>query len=1009
MLLALNGANWEEDPEATRTPGKSVGGELFFRRRLQLTVTKSEGDVQVDVDAPPSPPRSVEQDISEVATPQPRVAQLRSSLGRAEEGLAGYAYTSPAFVKRLRLSGESFLDSAFDPFAEEDGGRTTFGRGTNWRYAAGTPSPTKDTSAAFDRAERESPLRAQSATTPTTNEDEEISTQMPPPPRPKLQLPTASPPPVGSAMDEQDGPSTPKLHPVRSPTLPLPSPFPVDGFTQSHFPEPATPTRPEAQTAKVSDSFQDMTEYGNDVPMSNLARDSHIPQTGPAEEAFSRTEAPEHITSQPQTPTKIPLTTGFGFGFDGATASPVLQQKVSPQEVEKERVMAQTYRSLFGFTGSSAAQEQVLESPTGTAQMLSELEKQRLDASNQVAEDQAVTKATIEQDAMFETNEVSAIKTQATSLKPREDHRLPAPPDEVEVIEIESSSEEESEAEDEVPDEPPPSIEVQAIPVGSRLKSPETPDTYQDSQTADLMASQQYGGELAPSRDPITGLERQHTDDSMVDAFIEPEILYPELPPAEPQPRQDSPENEVNATPAQGGMSQPAEPEPEQTQIMQQTLQQPSYPSLPMSPSNSQSMDGMAPQTALEIPDAMSSMLPPTPQLTQVESSTTHLEEMLPTEQPVSQELSYEDIIGLQEQASGEPVAAEKKRATMIETAQDHVMEESQPPEQPHVEIPAALKEHEIVGKARQDGMEESQVPEQPQFETPAASKEPSEPGRMTRARAKKANRVSIIPDAISSYFSPKRSSGVVASDKETDVPTEAADTTTNGHVSVPTKQINLTNGFSTPLSYFTPLARLDSLLNPSSQGAYGSTNTVDVLAVVTESTTDPAHAKAGPKDYYTLFRIADSSLAPPTDLRVEVFRPYKNTLPAAKQGDVVLLRAFAVKSRKRQPYLLSSDASAWCVFRYPTPSNKAGGKGGKRKPKWALRSGEEDGEDVSEEMKGPPVEFGDEERGHARGLREWWEFTLNVNGKEDVDGTRDFDGRPGRNGHVAVAAGAKL
>ena len=996
-------------PEATRTPGKSVGGELFFRRRLQLTVAKSEGDVQVDVDAPPSPPRSVEQDISEVATPQPRVAKLRSSLGRAEEGLAGYAYTSPAFVKRLRLSGESFLDPAFDPFAEDDGGRTTFGRGTNWRYAAGTPSPTKDTPSVF---EQESPVRAHSATTPPTNEDEEVSTQMPPPPRPKLQLPAASPPPVENTMDGQDGPSTPKLHPVRSPTLPLPSPFPVDGFTQSHFPEPATPTRPEAQAQHGSDLSKYTTQHGDDAIMVDVAPSVQTSQTEHTEQAVPPVKTAAHILSHPTTPTKIPVTTGFGFGFDGATASPASQLKVSPQEVEKERVMAQTYRSLFGFTGPSAAQEQVLESPTGTDQMLSELEKQRLAASNQVAEDQALTEAHVEQDAMFETNEVSAIKTQATSLKPREDHRLPAPPDEVEVIEIESSSEEESEAEGEMPDDRPPSIELQAIPVGSRSKSPEIPETYQDSQAADLIMSQQPHDQVAPpelSQDNITASERQHTNDSMLDAFIEPEILYPELPPAEPQPQQDPPENEVNATSSQPDMSQSVELGLEQTQILQQTLQQPSYPSLPMSPSNSQSIDGVVPQTALDIPDAMRSMLPPTPQLTQVESSTTHLEEMLPTELPVSQELSYEDIITLQEQASGEPVAAEKRQVEMIETAQDHLMEESQPPAQPQLETPAASKEHEIVEMPPQDVMEESQVPEQPQFETPAPSKEQAEPGRMTRARAKKANRVSIIPDAISSYFSPKRSSGVGASEKETEVPTEPADTTTNGHISSPTKQIKLTNGFSTPLSYFTPLARLDSLLNPSSQGTYGSTNTVDVLAVVTENTTDPLRAKAGPKDYYTLFRIADSSLAPQTDLRVEVFRPYKNTLPAAKQGDVVLLRAFAVKSRKRQPYLLSSDASAWCVFRYPIPSNKADGKGGKRKPKWALRSGEEDGEDVSEEMKGPPVEFGEEERRHARDLREWWELTRNVNGKEDVDGTRDFDGRAGRNGQVAVAAGAML
>jgi hypothetical protein len=244
----------------------------------------------------------------------------------------------------------------------------------------------------------------------------------------------------------------------------------------------------------------------------------------------------------------------------------------------------------------------------------------------------------------------------------------------------------------------------------------------------------------------------------------------------------------------------------------------------------------------------------------------------------------------------------------------------------------------------------------------------------------------------------------VVASEQEADKPIETPDVTTNGHVSAPTKQIQLTNGFSTPLSYFTPLARLDSLLNPPSQGAYGSINTVDVLAVVTESTTEPVRAKAGPKDHYTIFRITDSSLSPQSSLRVEVFRPFKNTLPAAKEGDVVLLRAFAVKSRKRQPYLLSGDASAWCVFRYPKQSNTKAGAGGKGKPKWALKLGDDVGDGaVSEEVKGPPVEFGNEERGHARDLRLWWELTSNGNDTQDIDGMAET------NGHVAVSAGAKL
>ena len=972
VLLALNGANWEEDPEATRTPGKSVGGELFFRRRLQLTVAKSEGDVQVNVDATSSPPRSMEEDMAEIATPQPRVGQLRSSLGKAVESLPGYAYTSPAFVKRLRLSGESFLDSAFDPFAEDDGQRTTFARGTNWRYAAGTPSPTKDTSVVFDNTEQESPVQAQPRTGPATNEVEEVSMKMPPPPQPKLQLPSASPPPAEQITDEQDGPSTPKLHPVRSPTLPLPSPFPVEGFMQSPFSQPPATTYAEDQTKRLSGSSNDITQHPDDETMTDIVEDTAPLQTGHTDQTASPTETQAHVISHPQTPTNTSLTTGFGVGFDGATASPVSQQKVSPQEVEKKRVMAQTYRSLFGFAGPpAAAQDQALQSPIDATQMPSELEKRRLDASSVSAEEEVLTEATVEQDTMSETHEVSAIKTAAISSEPLEGHKLPAQADEVEVIEIESSSEEDSQAEDETLGEQSPT-NFQAIEARSRFKSPEISDTYQDSQAQDLMASQQLGDQLV-SQDTVTSLGRQYTDDTMLETFIEEDKLYPELPPAEPQPQPESSEPEVNVTSSQADMSQPVDPQSDQPH----TLQQPSYPSLPLSPSNSQSIQGMVSQNALDFSAAMGNMLPPTPQLTQAESSTAHYEELLPSEQPISQEILSDAIVESQDPATDDPMAAQKNQAEISEIAPEDVVQEPQPLEQP-------------------------------QIETPAPSKDQAEPGRMTRARARKANRVSIIPDAISSYFSPKRVGGVVTGDKETYEPSGTADETTNGHVSAPTEQVQLTNGFSTPLSYFTPLARLDSLLNPSSQGAYGSVNTVDVFAVVTESTTEPARAKAGPKDFYTIFRVTDSSLSHQTTLRVEVFRPYKNTLPAAKEGDVVLLRAFAVKSRKRQPYLLSSDASAWCVFRYPKVSDTAAGNGGKRKPKWALKAGEGVGDGpVSEEMKGPPVEFGIEERGHARDLRLWWELTHD--GKDDVNDTRDIDGMAEANGHVAVSVGAKL
>ena len=178
-------------------------------------------------------------------------------------------------------------------------------------------------------------------------------------------------------------------------------------------------------------------------------------------------------------------------------------------------------------------------------------------------------------------------------------------------------------------------------------------------------------------------------------------------------------------------------------------------------------------------------------------------------------------------------------------------------------------------------------------------------------------------------------------------------------------------NGFSTVLSYFTPLFRLEELLNPSSQLSFGP-NTVDIFAVVTDQTKEAARAKAGPRDYFTVFHISDASLPSQMDTRVEVFRPWMATLPVAQTGDVILLRDFAVKSRKRQAYLLSTDSSAWCVWRYQDAAKVSDDV---QKPVWARKAGVEDGSAIREEIKGPPVELGEEEREHARHLRVWWEL----------------------------------
>ncbi|GAB7360753.1 hypothetical protein MBLNU230_g0627t1 [Neophaeotheca triangularis] len=282
---------------------------------------------------------------------------------------------------------------------------------------------------------------------------------------------------------------------------------------------------------------------------------------------------------------------------------------------------------------------------------------------------------------------------------------------------------------------------------------------------------------------------------------------------------------------------------------------------------------------------------------------------------------------------------------------------------------------------------------------------EPSQESSMTPKgtpwlRKSFSGRFSNVPDVISAWFSPKRSSGAAApepaqstftekeaGDEEVEDIVAAEDIAvrqTNG-ASLPSstapprleQQPNPALGLSTPYSYYTPLTNLDRYLNTQSQTSTNSTHPLDILAIVTTNSKPAERAKSGPRDYYTLLTITDPSLTTTKistnehqERRVEIFRPWKATLPFAEAGDVVLLRGFQVKSRKRTAYLLSTDASAWCVWRFGEVE-RVGGEGGVRARR---RRSSQGGFGVREEVKGPPVEFGDGERGRVDVLRAWWE-----------------------------------
>jgi Telomeric single stranded DNA binding POT1/CDC13 len=242
-----------------------------------------------------------------------------------------------------------------------------------------------------------------------------------------------------------------------------------------------------------------------------------------------------------------------------------------------------------------------------------------------------------------------------------------------------------------------------------------------------------------------------------------------------------------------------------------------------------------------------------------------------------------------------------------------------------------------------------------------------------TRKEAVKSTRPSVdVPEAMSMWFEPKRSSQIQVTESEAEgSASEEQEEQQVDHdaeqaeeaISPSSPQLHKffshalpeSKGFTTPHAYFPLLSSLHSHFN----------TTVDIMAVSTTRSPKPQRAKSGPKDHFTTLTLTDPpSLAASHPLTqpitvVQIFRPYAKALPSVLPGDVVLLRAFKVQSQKHKMMLLSTEESGWVVFK------------------------DNSEHDVTS---GPPVEFGAEERGFVRGLKVWWAAVGEKRFKE-VDG----------------------
>ncbi|KAI3321810.1 hypothetical protein HD806DRAFT_502012 [Xylariaceae sp. AK1471] len=163
VLLSLEGAAWEaaEANKRQSLPGADLGWRLVFSEKLSLKILRAEtGDtvvVTVDEQTPseretvPNPTSTQPFTVTKSPSSPTPLSPIHITSPFREiraRKLDDGELTSPAFIKRARMSYGSLFEGDFD-ILEDDGGvkgmgrkRTRFGRDSSaWRYTSQSPSP----------------------------------------------------------------------------------------------------------------------------------------------------------------------------------------------------------------------------------------------------------------------------------------------------------------------------------------------------------------------------------------------------------------------------------------------------------------------------------------------------------------------------------------------------------------------------------------------------------------------------------------------------------------------------------------------------------------------------------------------------------------------------------------------------------------------------------------------------------------------------------------------------
>ncbi|KAI0471593.1 hypothetical protein GGR56DRAFT_81124 [Xylariaceae sp. FL0804] len=169
-------------------------------------------------------------------------------------------------------------------------------------------------------------------------------------------------------------------------------------------------------------------------------------------------------------------------------------------------------------------------------------------------------------------------------------------------------------------------------------------------------------------------------------------------------------------------------------------------------------------------------------------------------------------------------------------------------------------------------------------------------------------------------------------------------------------------------------------------------TKSLDVIAVAMMQPPEPRRAAKGPREYLMSFTVTDHSIAEHDAhhhhhhhhdgggvAEVQLHRPHKDSLPAVRAGDVVLLRNFTVVALPGKGFgLQSNDASSWAVFEQQKQKSQTSPPPPKNPTTDEEQEEEEEEEEDQEEprpaqIRGPPVEYDARETTYVAYLREWF------------------------------------